>query len=130
MNLNYPHFGTHQHIEHTLPVILMVETCVADFQQGQWVCFPSCTLPAKCTNPWETYLPVGTFRNVSSFVTDPRLRQNLNLRRTFVEQRKRNRKSNKCYCPNERLLCEIFGSLIVTQWRYGANVGTFSQRVE
>ena len=26
----------------------------------------------KCTNPWETYLPVGTFRNGSSFVTGPR----------------------------------------------------------
>ena len=25
----------------------------------------------KRTNPWETYLPVGTFRNVRSYVTDP-----------------------------------------------------------
>ena len=25
----------------------------------------------KHTNPWETYLPVGSFRNGSSFVTGP-----------------------------------------------------------
>ena len=71
INLNYPHFGTHQHIEQTLPVILMGEMCAADFQQGQWVRFPSCIIPAKRTNPWETYQPVGTFRNVTCYVTDP-----------------------------------------------------------
>ena len=27
--------------------------------------------PMKRTNPWETYLPVGTFRNELSFATNP-----------------------------------------------------------
>jgi len=49
----------------------MGETCAADIQQGQWVHFPSCTFPAKRTNPWETYLPVGTFRNELFYATGP-----------------------------------------------------------
>ena len=46
----------------------------------------------KRTNPWETYLPVGTFRNGSSFVTGPRLTfQNRRSRRARRRGRSRGR---------------------------------------
>ena len=41
---------------------------------GGLVClydFSRCKFPAKCTNLLETYLPVGTYQNVTCYTTDP-----------------------------------------------------------
>ena len=62
-------------IEQTLPVILMGETWSADFRHSIKISIYIMKNHINIPRPWETYLPVGTFRNELSFATNPWLAQ-------------------------------------------------------